>query len=98
MSTQTDVKTVNASASGLLQIGGGTPLTGTRVKGLWYNATTGGTITLNDGSATGTNRFQVVVPTGVNFIGPFPGEGIRYNADVYLTLTTFVGNVTVFYG
>ena len=98
MSNQTDVKAVNASTSGLLKAGGTSPTLGTRVKGLWYNATTGGTITLNDGASTGVAVFTVVVPTGTGYIGPFPGEGIRTVGDLYLSLTTFVGNVTVFYG
>jgi hypothetical protein len=97
MTTQTDVKSVQASSSGLLGIGGANPTLGVRVKGIYWSGTTAGTLTFNDGSSSGTARITLAVPNGTTHI-LLPGEGVRFTNDVYLTVTTAVGATTVFYG
>ena len=97
MTTQTDVKSVQASGSGLLGIGGANPTLGVRVKGIYWNGTTAGTLTFNDGSSSGTARITISVPIGTTYM-VLPGEGVRFTNDVYLTFTTAVGAATVFYG
>ena len=97
MTTQTDVKSVQANSSGLLGIGGANPTLGVRVKGIYWNGTTAGTLTFDDGSSTGTARITLSVPIGTAYL-LLPGEGVRFTNDVYLTFTTAVGYATVFYG
>ena len=107
MATQTDVKAKTVSATGALTIGGvaggglaaggyggGFP----RLKGFYYSCTTGGTVTITDGGSGGPTLISFVVPVGAQNV-IIPGEGIRCNlGDPYLTLTTAVGSITVFYG
>lgn len=88
---QTDVKAKALAATGVLGNGART-----RIKGIFYNATTGGTITINDGNG-GTLLLSLTVPVSVNTVW-VPGEGILSQNEPYVTFTTFVGNVTVFYG
>lgn len=89
---QTDVKSVTVSGSGALGVGG----TRTRLKGVYYSATTGGTIDVADGNG-GTVLLSFVVPVGTNYF-LIPGEGILFRNDPYATFTTAVGSVTFFYG
>jgi hypothetical protein len=96
MATQTDVKAVSASATGNLGIGG-TPNLGVRIKGVYCSATTGGTVALSDVVNAAETYLTFVVPVGAVYM-LLPGEGIRTDNDVKLTLTTTVGTVTVFYG
>lgn len=102
MATQTDVKAKTVSATGALAIGGiaaggmggGFP----RIKGIYYSCTTGGTVAITDGSSSGPTLISIIVPVGAQNV-VIPGEGIRCNVgDPYLTLTTTVGSITVFYG
>lgn len=108
MATQTDVKAVTVSATGALKIGGAaTGSSGVvgsvgggfpRIKGIYYSCTTGGTVAITDGGSSGATLISFIVPVGANNV-IIPGEGIRCNlGDPYLTLTTTVGSITVFYG
>jgi hypothetical protein len=89
---QTDVKSKALAATGALGNGART-----RIKSIFYNATTGGTITVNDGNG-GTLLLSLTVPTSAVNTVWIPGEGILSQNEPYITFTTFVGNVTVFYG
>jgi hypothetical protein len=97
MTTQTDVKSATVSASGFLNAGGANPSLGVRVKDIYWSGTTAGTLTFADGSSTGTTRITLAVPAAAVNIA-IPGEGVRFNNDVYVTFTTAVGSTTVFYG
>jgi hypothetical protein len=107
MATQTDVKAVTVSATGALKIGGVAATGGAagsygggypRIKGIYYSCATGGTVAITDGGSGGPTLLSIVVPVGAACIW-IPGEGIRCNlGDPYLTLTTAVGSITIFYG
>lgn len=107
MATQTDVKAASASATGALKIGGvasGGLQTGgfgggwPRIKGIYYSCTTGGTVAITDGGSGGATLISFIVPVGAGNV-IIPGEGIRCNVgDPYMTLTTTVGTITIFYG
>lgn len=92
MTMQTDVKAKTVSGTGALGVGG----TRTRVKGVYYSMTTGGTISIADGNG-GTTLLSFTVPVGTNYF-LVPGEGILFYNDPYATFTTAVGSLTVFYG
>ena len=73
---------------------------GTRVKG--YQCLSGGTagdIILRDGGSGGTVRLQFNIPANTNnpFGNIIPGEGIRFDTDVHVTLPA-AAKITVFYG
>jgi glutamate 5-kinase len=89
---QTDVKSVTVSGTGALGVGG----TRTRLKGVYYATTTGGTVAVAEGNG-GTTLLTFTVPVGANYF-LIPGEGILYRSDPYVTFTTTVGSVTFFYG
>ena len=95
MSDQTDVKAYYTTTSGAAGI-----IVPCRVKLLRYLASgTAGQVTLRDGGATGAIRFTVDTPALATWtdVVPVPGEGIRFNGDVYVTLTN-VTSMTFFYG
>lgn len=88
---QTDVSAAERTTSGSAY---GAP---TRVKGVVVSFATGGTVELKDGGSSGTSRFKYTAPAAagtVNII--FPGQGILFSTDVYVTLTS--ATATVFYG
>lgn len=89
---QTDVKSKTISATGAVGAGGSR----TRLKGVYYSMTTGGTISVAEGNG-GATLLSFVVPVGANYF-LIPGEGILYQSDPYITFTTAVGSLTVFYG
>ena len=89
---QTDVKSKTLAGTGALGAAGSR----TRLKGVYYSMTTGGTISVADGNG-GTTLLSFVVPIGSNYF-LVPGEGILFQNDPYITYTTAVGSVTVFYG
>ena len=70
-----------------------------RIKGLVVGVpTTGGTLTLRDGSG-GTVAFSLVIPSssgGATSV-VIPGEGIRCDSGIYATTPADM-TVTVFYG
>ena len=67
-----------------------------RIKGVYYSMTTGGTISIAEGNG-GQVRLTFTVPIGTNYF-LIPGEGVLFEADPYITFTTAVGSLTVFYG
>lgn len=90
---QTDVKAASLAASGTAYAGP------TRVKGLVVHTTadTAATITLKDGGSGGTTVFTISAPnadTLTNIL--IPGEGIKFQTDVYVALTSCTA--VVFYG
>lgn len=88
MSMQTDVKAKSVTGTGALSIG---PC---RIKAIYVNATTGGTLAVTAGGAT---VLSIVFPiTSVHLL--LPGEGIRCESDPTATFTTLAGNITFFYG
>lgn len=95
MTMQYDVKAATATADGTMVS------YRTRVKGVLVSPTPGsaGAVVLKDGGASGTTRLEVNVASGAT--SPFPvvvpGEGILFDTDVYVDVTT-VASVTVFYG
>lgn len=89
---QTDVKSKTVAGTGAVGAGGSR----TRLKGMYYSMSTGGTITVTDGNG-GTTLLTFVVPVGSNYF-LIPGEGIVSQNDPYVTFTTAVGSLTIFYG
>lgn len=89
---QTDVKAKTVSATGAANVAGSR----TRLKGVYYSMTTGGTISIADGNG-GSTLLSFTVPVGTNYF-LVPGEGILYTNDPYITFTTAVGSLTIFYG
>ena len=89
---QTDVKSKTVAGTGAVGAGGNR----TRLKGVYYSMSTGGTISVADGNG-GTVLLTFVVPVGSNYF-LVPGEGIVFQNDPYVTFTTAVGSLTVFYG
>jgi hypothetical protein len=91
MSMQYDVKAAERATSGTAF---GAP---TRVKGLVVSFATGGTVELKDGGSSGTSRFKYTAPAAAGTTNILiPGEGIRFNTDVYVALAD--ATATVFYG
>jgi hypothetical protein len=91
---QTDVKSSHVETTGTM-VG-----YGTRVKG--YQCLSGGTagdIILRDGGSGGTVRLQFNIPANTNnpFGNIIPGEGIRFDTDVHVTLPASA-KITIFYG
>lgn len=89
---QTDVKSKTLSGTAVL----GNGAARTRLKGMYYSMSTGGTITITDGAA-GATLLTFIVPVGTNYF-LIPGEGIVSQAEPNVTFTTAVGSLTVFYG
>ena len=81
---QTDVKTKNLTATGASSVGR------CRIKSVYIvSAGTAGSVSLKDGGSTGTELIKLDTPalvTAYNVM--FPGEGVLFQGDPYLTLTT----------
>ena len=93
MGMETDVLNAHLNATG--QVYGGP----TRVKCIVITSTGGGagTVLLKDGGSGGTTRIEVDVPNTAAFHNILiPGEGVRFNTNVYATLTNCY--ISVFYG
>ena len=91
MAMQYDVKAAERTTSGTAFAGP------TRVKGLVVSFATGGTVELKDGGTGGVSRFKYTAPAAAGTTNiVIPGEGIRFDTDVYVTLTS--ATATVFYG
>jgi hypothetical protein len=88
---QTDVKSAQVTSSDTAYAAT------TRVKAVTVSYATGGTVVLKDGGASGTTRFSFTAPAtaGSEHI-LFPGEGIKFNTDVYAALSS--ATIVVFYG
>jgi hypothetical protein len=93
MGMQTDVLSATRTTDGTLVAGPA------RIKGILLTTTSvAGSIVLKDGGASGTARITLNTPAVAEmFNALLPGEGVRFNTDVYLD-TTDVASVTVFYG
>lgn len=94
MSTLTNVFAAHKDATGTIYAGA-TNLAG-------YQALSGGTageIVFRDGGSDGTVLLKINIPA--NTLNPFanqiPGNGIRFNTDIHVTLPTSA-SVTVFCG
>jgi hypothetical protein len=94
MSTLTNVFSAHADATGTIYAGP-TNLAG-------YQALSGGTageIIFRDGGASGTVRLRFNVPANTNnpFANIIPGNGIRFNTNIHVTLPGTAA-VTIFCG
>ena len=94
MAMQYDVKAAHTETTGSMVSG--------RVRLKGYQCLSGGTagdIVFTDGSASGTERLRFNVPNNTNnpFANLIPGEGILFDAGIYVTLPTSA-KVTIFYG
>lgn len=94
MSTLTNVFSAHLDATGTIY-SGATNLAG-------YQALSGGTageIIFRDGGAGGTVLLRFNVPANTNnpFANIIPGNGIRFNTNIHVTLPTSAV-VTIFYG
>jgi hypothetical protein len=93
MAMQYDVKNAHLNASGSLVA------FPARVKGMVVTSTGAGagTVLLKDGGSGGTTKIEVDVPATAAFHSvTIPGEGVRFETNVYATLTNCY--VSVFYG
>ena len=94
MSTLTNVFSAHADATGTIY-SGATNLAG-------YQALSGGTageVIFRDGGASGTVRLRFNIPANTNnpFANIIPGNGIRFNTNIHVTLPTNAA-VTIFCG
>lgn len=94
MSTLTNVFASHADATGTIY-NGATNLAG-------YQALSGGTageVILRDGGASGTILLKFNIPANTNnpFANIIPGNGIRFNTNIYVTLPTSAA-ITIFCG
>ena len=95
---QTDVKSVHLSAAGSIFAGP------SRLKGIVVApaTSTAATFEVRDGGASGTILFQMDIPSNSNpnsYYINVPGEGIKYNTNLHLTLRVgSVAGLTFFYG
>lgn len=93
---QTDVKSKNLVATGASGIGGPRA----RVKGVYVVPSgTAGSVSFKDGGSGGAEliKLDTVASATAGIYMLFPGEGVLFLADPYLTLTN-VTSVTFFYG
>jgi hypothetical protein len=91
MAMQYDVKAAERTTSGTAVT------TRARVKGLVVSFATGGTVELKDGGASGASQFKYTAPAAAGTTNiVIPGEGILFETDVYVTLSS--ATATVFYG
>ena len=94
MSTLTNVFAVHTETTGTMYAGA-TNLAG-------YQCLSGGTagdVIFRDGGASGTILLQFNIPANTNnpFANLIPGNGIRFNTNVHVTLPT-AAKVTIFCG
>jgi len=94
---QTDVKSAHLNASGSLYAGTA------RLKGFVVvgAASTAATITFKDGGASGVTKieFDVVSNTNPNAVYILiPGEGVKFDTNIYFTASAAITGVTAFYG
>ena len=88
---QTDVKAVQITSSNTAYAAP------TRVKSVTISYASGGTVVLKDGGTGGTAKFSFTAPAtnGTEHI-LLPGEGIRFETDVYAALSS--ATIMVCYG
>jgi hypothetical protein len=88
---QTDVKAVQVAASGTAYA------SPTRVKSVTISYASGGTVVLKDGGTSGTTKFSFTAPAAAGSEHVLlPGEGIRFETDVYAALSS--ATIMVCYG
>lgn len=98
MAFQYDVKAKTMASTGASGIG--TPRA--RVKGVYMVlGATAGSVSFKDGGSGGTELILFTTPANTTGTGSMyiiiPNDGVRFEADPYLTLTN-VTSVTFFYG
>lgn len=95
MTMLTDVKSKNVTATGAAAVG-----TRNRVKGVYIVPSgVAGSVSFRDGGASGNEllKLDTVASATAPTVVWIPGEGVLFQADPYLTLTS-VTSVTFFYG
>lgn len=98
MGFQFDVKSKTMTATGATAIG--TPRA--RIKAIYYvPGGSAGSISFKDGGSGATELINLATPASTSGTGCMylliPGDGVRFEADPYLTLTN-VTSITFFYG
>jgi hypothetical protein len=98
MGFQYDVKAKTMTATGATAIG--TPRA--RIKSIYYvPGGSAGSISFKDGGSGATELINLATPASTSGTGAMyvliPNDGVRFEADPYLTLTN-VTSVTFFYG
>ncbi len=98
MGFQYDVKAKTMTSTAATGIG--TPRA--RIKAIYYvPGGTVGSVSFKDGGASGTELINLATPASTTGTGAMyvliPFDGVRFEADPYLTLTN-VTSVTFFYG
>ena len=90
---QTDVKAASNTASATFFAGP------TRVKGIVVTSgASAGALVIKDGGSSGTDKLTINTPAAAGIQNVLiPGEGVRFDTDVYVSLTN-VTAATVFYG
>ena len=94
---QTDVKSTHLNTSGSI-FGGPARLKGFVIVGA---ASTAAAITFKDGGASGTTKveFDIVSNTNPNAVYILiPGEGVKFDTNIYFTTSATITGVTAFYG
>jgi hypothetical protein len=94
MTMQTDVKAKQLSATAAAAIGPA------RIKSVYFvSGASAGTLSFKDGGSGGTELLLINTPAGVGVCQSvlLPGEGVRFTADPYVTITN-TAFVTFFYG
>ena len=94
---QTDVKSTHLNISGSI-FDGPARLKGFVVVGA---ASTASTITFKDGGSGGTTKveFDIVSNTNPNAVYILiPGEGVKFDTNIYFTTSAAITGVTAFYG
>jgi hypothetical protein len=85
-----DVRAKNMTATGDSGLGR------TRIRGIsWSSAA--GSISLKDGSSSGTELIKIDTAAASTTYIQIPGDGVLFQGSPYLTLTT-ITSVTLFYG
>lgn len=95
---QFDVKAKTMTSTGATGIG----LPRARIKGVYFlPGASAGSISFKDGGSGGTELLNLATPANTSGTGAMyvliPNDGVRFEADPYLTLTN-VTSVTFFYG
>ena len=94
---QTDVKSTHLNTSGTI-FGGPARLKGFVIVGA---ASTASAITFKDGGSGGTTKveFDIVSNTNPNAVYILiPGEGVKFDNNIYFTTSAAITGVTAFYG
>jgi len=93
MSTLTNVFSANSSSTGTIYAGA-TNLAGYQI----LSGGTAGNIVFRDGGSGGTVLLTISIATTANpFANQIPGNGIRFNTDIHVTIPTSA-SVTIFCG